>query len=134
RGSFGVLRSILLFAASAGAHPVPFSYLDVQLQPGSIAVSLTIHIYDLAHDLQITPMERLLDKGFLADHQSAIQTMLSPRFELATDGHALSPEWLQPGSGRAAVRALSPAVSDSGNAGSGWNIGEDVSLRSPASD
>ncbi len=95
RRAFGALIAIFLFAASAGAHPVPFSYLDVQLQPGSIAVSLTIHIYDLAHDLQITPMERLLDKGFLADHQAAIQTMLSPRFELATDGQALSPEWLQ---------------------------------------
>src|SRR5438309_10813648 len=39
RRAFGVLLAILLFAASAGAHPVPFSYLDVQLQPGSIAVS-----------------------------------------------------------------------------------------------
>jgi len=53
---FGIPLAILLLAAPAVAHPVPFSYLDVLLQPGMIEGSLTVHIYDLAHDLQITPM------------------------------------------------------------------------------
>src|SRR2546426_8285770 len=93
---YACLIVILVFAASAGAHPVPFSYLDVQLRPGFIDVSLTIHIYDLAHDLQITPMERLLEPGFLAERQDAIQALLGPRFGLNTDDHPVSLEWLRP--------------------------------------
>src|SRR3989442_4344934 len=93
---FPAIIALVLFALPAVAHPVPFSYLDFQLLPGSIDVSLTIHIYDLAHDLQITPMERLLEPSFLAERKSAIQAMLSPRLGLATDGHPLNPEWSQP--------------------------------------
>src|SRR5262245_31508768 len=71
--------AVVLLALPAMAHPVPFSYLDVQLQRSSIDVSLTVHIYDLAHDLQITPMERLLDAGFLATQDEAIRRLLTPR-------------------------------------------------------
>src|SRR3989475_2393640 len=92
---FGIPLAILLLAAPAVAHPVPFSYLDVQLQPGMIEGSLTVHIYDLAHDLQITPMEQLLDSSFVAEREAAIHKLLTPRFGLAADGHSLSPEWTQ---------------------------------------
>jgi hydrogenase/urease accessory protein HupE len=84
---------ILAFALSADAHPVPFSYIDVQLQGNSISVSLTAHIYDLAHDLQVTPMERLLDSSFVRERESAIQQLLTPRLTLEADGHALIPQW-----------------------------------------
>jgi len=90
-----ILVAILLLAAPVLAHPVPFSYLDVQLQPGTIEGSLTVHIYDLAHDLQITPMEQLLESSVVAEREAAIHNLLSPRFGLAADGHSLSPEWLQ---------------------------------------
>ena len=92
---FGIPLAILLLAAPAVAHPVPFSYLDVLLQPGMIEGSLTVHIYDLAHDLQITPMERLLDSNFVAEQETAIHNLLTPRFGVATDGHPLPPEWLR---------------------------------------
>src|SRR6266478_4685042 len=94
--AFLAIIALVVFALPAVAHPVPFSYLDFQLQAGSINVSLTIHIYDLAHDLQITPMERLLDAGFLAERQDAIHALLGPRFGLTTDDHPVSLEWLQP--------------------------------------
>jgi hydrogenase/urease accessory protein HupE len=95
------VAKIVLFLAAAlipsslAAHPVPFSYLDIRFQPTALDVTLTIHIFDLAHDLQVTPMERLLDSAFLATKQSAIQTMLTPRLQLAADGHALDPVWKQ---------------------------------------
>ena len=67
------LLAAALVALPAAAHPVPFSYLDVRLQPSAIDVSLTVHIYDLAHDLQISPMERLLDAAveLLDDEEEA---------------------------------------------------------------
>src|SRR5262249_44963698 len=93
---FVVLVIICGFAPAAVAHPVPFSYLDVQLQTSSIDIALTVHIYDLAHDLQVTPMERLLESSFLKERESAIRQLLTPRFELDGDGRSLIFEWMEP--------------------------------------
>jgi hydrogenase/urease accessory protein HupE len=90
------LLAAMLLAMPAAAHPVPFSYLDLQLRPADIDVSLTIHIYDLAHDLQITPMERLLDAGFLTNQVPAIRTLLTPRLQISSDGKVLAGDWSQP--------------------------------------
>jgi hydrogenase/urease accessory protein HupE len=89
------LLVIVLLAMPLGAHPVPFSYLDIQLQKSSIDVALTVHIYDLAHDLQVTPMERLLDAAFLATEEANIRALLSPRFHLYADGRSLDAVWLK---------------------------------------
>ena len=88
-----LLLAVALVALPAAAHPVPFSYLDIRLQPASIDVSLTLHIYDLAHDLQITPMERLLDADFLGKQESAIRALIGPRVQLSADGRRIAPEW-----------------------------------------
>ncbi len=93
---FTVVAILLAFSLAVGAHPVPFSYLDVQLQASSIDVALTIHIYDLAHDLQVTPMEKLLDPAFLKERESAIRQLLTPRLDLEADGRHLVSEWLPP--------------------------------------
>jgi hydrogenase/urease accessory protein HupE len=85
---------LLLAAAPAAAHPVPFSYMDIRLQPSSLDVYLMVHIYDLAHDMGISPMERLLDRAVVSERQTAIRTMLAPRFSLAADRRVLTPEWL----------------------------------------
>src|SRR5215831_102515 len=88
-----LVLSLLTFAHVASAHPVPFSYLDVQLQKTSIDVSLVAHIFDLAHDLQVTPVDRLLDPAVVAEREAAIRAMLAPRLQLSADGRALIPEW-----------------------------------------
>jgi len=85
---------LFLLVPAAGAHPQPFSYLDIQFRPASLDVALTVHIYDLAHDLQITPMERLLDATFLRQQYAAIRILLTPRLQLTANGRALGPEWV----------------------------------------
>src|SRR4030095_11123142 len=90
-----VLAAILL-AIPVAAHPVPFSYLDLHVDRSFIDASLTIHIYDLAHDLQITPMERLLDSGFLSNQITAIRALITPRLQLTSDGRALPADWSEP--------------------------------------
>lgn len=89
-----MLFGAVMMALPLWGHPVPFSFLDVNLQQKSIEASLTVHIYDLAHDLKITPMERLLDAEFLAKQRDAIHSLLEPRLQLAADGRTVSPEWL----------------------------------------
>ena len=58
----------MLAATPARAHPVPFSYLDLRLQPDAIEGTLVVHIFDVAHDLNIEPVERLLDPAVAAQH------------------------------------------------------------------
>jgi hydrogenase/urease accessory protein HupE len=85
--------AVLALARAVFAHPVPFSYLDVQLQRSSIDVSLVVHIFDLAHDLQVTPVERVLEPSVVAEREAAIRTLLVSRLELSADGRVLAPEW-----------------------------------------
>jgi hydrogenase/urease accessory protein HupE len=83
----------LAIAMPVAAHPVPFSFLDIQLQTSAVDVSLVAHIFDLAHDLQIAPSDRLLDPAFVAGREKAMQAMLAPRLQLSADGHVLAAEW-----------------------------------------
>jgi len=90
-----LVLTFALFAVArpVAAHPVPFSYLDVQLEPSAVDVSLVAHIFDLAHDLQISPSDRLLDASLVTDREKAIAAMLAPRLRLAVDGRVRDGEW-----------------------------------------
>ncbi len=86
----------LALARQASAHPVPFSYLDVRLQPAVLDVSLIVHIFDAAHDLNITPVERLLEQSVVAERAATIRSLLAPRVEILADGQTLTAEWSDP--------------------------------------
>jgi hydrogenase/urease accessory protein HupE len=88
-----LMIALLAIAAPAAAHPVPFSYLDIQLQPSSVDVSLVAHVFDLAHDLKVMPAERLLEPQVVTERERDIRMMLAPRLELSADGRVLTPEW-----------------------------------------
>jgi hydrogenase/urease accessory protein HupE len=87
---------LVVRAAPALAHPVPFSYLDVHLQPHEVEIVLVAHMFDLSHDLQIDPPERLLDPAFLGSQQDALVALLAPRFRLEADGTVLTPAGWSP--------------------------------------
>jgi len=94
-GSFCVL---LATALPAGAHPVPFSYLDLRLsgQPaGEIEGSLVVHIFDVAHDLTIDPPERLLDAACVDQQAAAIVALFRPRLVINAGGRPASAQWSQ---------------------------------------
>lgn len=90
-----VVSLTLLYAAPAAAHPVPFSYLDLRVGSSEIEGALVVHIFDAAHDLAVDPPERLLDDRMLSQQASALESLLSPRFSVAADGHPLTVEWLR---------------------------------------
>jgi hydrogenase/urease accessory protein HupE len=94
--ALSTLAGLLLLALPGYAHPVPFSYLDVHIQPGEISATLVAHIWDVAHDLGITPADRLLDETVVAEHADSIRSLLAPRLELSADAERLSPEWSVP--------------------------------------
>ena len=96
RGVLGLVLTVLATASPVFAHPVPFSYLDVQIGPSVVDVSLVAHIFDLAHDLQINPSDRLLDASVVAQRQRAMEAMLAPRLRITADGRVLDGEWSGP--------------------------------------
>jgi hydrogenase/urease accessory protein HupE len=80
-------------ARPAAAHPVPFSYLDLRLQPNAVEGTLVAHIFDLAHDLHIEPAERLLDPAVASRQSAAIVALLAGRLRIAANGVTLTPQW-----------------------------------------
>jgi len=91
-----VLMALALPAARAGAHPVPFSYLDLHLEsPGAARLdgTLVVHAFDVAHDLQIDSPERMLDASLVRARFPAIAAMMGARFRLSADGNPLIPSW-----------------------------------------
>lgn len=85
----GIVTALLGAPAPAGAHPVPFSYVDIRIQPAVIDVTLVAHVYDVAHELRVQPIERLLDPSVLAPRGEAIAALLGPRLGLTVDGRPL---------------------------------------------
>ncbi len=94
---FAQAIAVALLAAwspPAFAHPIPFSYLDLNLRTGRIDGSLVVHTLDLAHDLQIDVPERLLEAEFLDSQRQRIVSLLDSRLRLQADGRTLEPEWM----------------------------------------
>ena len=84
----------VLYAQSVGAHPVPFSYLDLRIERDAIDGVLVVHMFDAAHDLNVNPADRLLEPSVAAQYSSALTALLSPRLSVLADGHALTAQWL----------------------------------------
>ena len=91
----GIAAAIALlgFARPASAHPIPFSYLDLRLQGDAIEGTLIAHIYDVAHDLNVQPIERLLDPAVVSAYGATIVRILSGGIEVAADGRVLTGAW-----------------------------------------
>ena len=98
-GILRLLRFTVLAVAALGApraalaHPVPFSYLDLRLQGKTIEGVLVAHIFDLAHDLNVEPAERLLDPTFASQQSRAIADLFARRLTITADGRAMTPQW-----------------------------------------
>ena len=84
-------------AAPAAAHPAPFSYVDVRLRGNVLEVSAVIHVFDVAYELRIEPIERVLEAGTLSTRSPAIAALLNERLRMAVDGAPLGPaDWSPP--------------------------------------
>lgn len=77
------------------AHPAPFSYLDLRLNQGSVEGALVVHVIDLAHDLNVTPVAALFDATLAESKREAILSLLRSRLLMAADGRALDMELLR---------------------------------------
>jgi len=90
------LAGCLLFLAAATcaeAHPAPFSFVDLHLEPQGVRGSIIVHDLDAAHDLGIDPPEGLLDPAIAEAHREALQALVTGRLRLTMDGQARAVQW-----------------------------------------
>jgi HupE / UreJ protein len=88
-----LLVALLAVALPASAHPVPFSYLDIRLSASGTTGTLTVHVFDAAHELGIDPPERLLDPAVAAPRFGALEQMLAARLSVADRDRPLALAW-----------------------------------------
>lgn len=95
-----VTAAVLAFlgaVAPAAAHPAPFSYVDVRLQPDSLDLTIVVHVFDIAHEFGIEPVDRVLDPVVLNQRARAIAALLRDRLRIGTDDDVLAgAEWSAP--------------------------------------
>jgi len=86
-----LLISFLLGAASpVGAHPAPFSYVDIRGVNAALEISVIMHMFDVGHDVGVEPPERLLEANELSAHADAIRSLVETRLHVSADGRALT--------------------------------------------
>ena len=88
-----LVLALLLCAIDAGAHPAPFSYLDLRLNAAGVNGTLVVHDLDAAHDLKLPQTESLLDAAVAAKYRDALVALLSPRLAIAFNGRPVSIAW-----------------------------------------
>jgi hydrogenase/urease accessory protein HupE len=86
------VATLLALPRPAAAHPAPFSYLDVVFRDGFIEGSLVIHVIDAAHELGISPPERLLENDLAERVRERLGAILKPRLMLRSD-HRFDIRW-----------------------------------------
>lgn len=82
----------LLAAAPASAHPVPFSYLDLEVQDDGVQGRVRAHLTDLAPVLGLADPQDLLDPRVRAAHRQRIERYLASRIDFANGGFQRA-EW-----------------------------------------
>ena len=94
------MRRVLTFlclavtaAATAFAHPAPFSYVDVRLDGANVELTVTVHEFDAAHDLGVEDASRLLNATELARYAPAVAELLKDRLQIWVGGQRLAGTW-----------------------------------------
>src|SRR4030095_8648059 len=112
--SFRMLRRIpllvcfiILLSIPVLAHPTPYSYLDLKIEGTQIEVTLVAHVFDLAHDLNVSNIETLFDGSVIEAKRVEIENLIKSRVFVTVDGSSRAIEFssLEPLPDRQAVAA-----------------------------
>ncbi len=88
-----ILLSLLGVATLAGAHPAPFSFLDLYLDAEGARGAIVVHDFDVAYELKIETPAALLDATIARDARDGLVALLDSRLRLRGDDSALSVAW-----------------------------------------
>jgi hypothetical protein len=88
------LLLLLALPGSISAHPAPFSYLDIRLAETGLDGTLTVHDFDVAHDLGVDPPERLQDPAIAETYRDQLARLMASRLDIILDGTRVAPTWM----------------------------------------
>ena len=92
-----VFAAVICTGAPAAAHPAPFSFVDLRIESSVIDVTAVVHVFDVAHELDIQPPDRLLDPAVLKPQAERLAALLRDRLQVVADGQQLTINtWLTP--------------------------------------
>jgi hydrogenase/urease accessory protein HupE len=75
------------------AHPAPFSYLDLRLSASGVDGSLTLHDFDVAHDVGVDRPETLRDAAVAGKFRDQLNRLMESRLILLLDGEPATLTW-----------------------------------------
>ena len=81
-----VVALALLAAVPAAAHPVPFSYLDLEVHDTAVDGRIRVHLVDIAPVLGLADQQALLDPAVRTAHRAAIERYLASRIAFERSG------------------------------------------------
>ncbi len=87
-----LVLAVLAAPRAAGAHPAPFSYLDLVIRDQAIDGLVVLHVVDVAHELGLKEDDLLLP-GVAGRERQRVIAFLAPRFVLRAGGETLTPQW-----------------------------------------
>lgn len=82
---------VLLVPGTAAAHPVPFSFLDLRFAGGQLEGTLTVHLTDIAHELDVADPAVLATRA-APEQVRAAERLMAERIALRS-GRPLVLEW-----------------------------------------
>ena len=92
-----VFAAVICTGAPAAAHPAPFSFVDLRIESSVIDITAVVHVFDVAHELDIQPPDRLLDPAVLKPQAERLAALLRDRLQVVADGQQLTINtWLTP--------------------------------------
>jgi hydrogenase/urease accessory protein HupE len=80
-------------AHEIGAHPAPFSYLDLRLDASRASGALVIHDFDAAHELGIEEPQTLLTPSVARERAEELVRILDGRLQVVADDRAATLRW-----------------------------------------
>jgi hydrogenase/urease accessory protein HupE len=82
----------LMFAAPASAHPVPFSYLDLEVHDAAVDGRIRVHLVDIAPAIGLADPRALLDPAVRSARRDQIERYLVARIAFENGGFRRA-EW-----------------------------------------
>lgn len=87
------LACVVLLPSGAGAHPAPYSFLDLRLSGSGVEGTLVIHDFDAAHDVGVDPPERFGEAAFAERYRDQLTRLMDSRLGILIDGQRAVLTW-----------------------------------------
>jgi hydrogenase/urease accessory protein HupE len=93
--TFGLVLTVAVVLAPrfVWAHAEPYSWVDIRLEPGTWRGTVTAHVVDLAHEIELATADSLLAPRGAERDSSLLMSVVDRLLHLEADGVRVHPHW-----------------------------------------